>query len=73
MDKKENCDIEFTTYDRLLKSWENSMEMTREYSIYSKDKENDPKVREVFAEFAKDEGVHASRLRDLIIEHKNKK
>ncbi|MCQ4726055.1 rubrerythrin [Anaerotignum faecicola] len=73
MDNNKDCDIEFTTYDRLLKSWENSMELTRDYSIYSKDKEHDPKVREVFAEFAKDEGMHAAKLRELIIERKNKR
>lgn len=63
--------IEFTTYDRLLRAWENSMEMVRDFEMYSKRIEDD-KVKKVFKQFAEEEGIHASKLRDLVIEYRNK-
>lgn len=61
--------IEFTTYDRLLRAWENSMEMVRDYEMYSKRIE-DQNVKGVFKQFAEDEGKHASKLRELIVEYR---
>ncbi len=73
MDKRigsENLpEIEYTTYDRLLRAWENSMELVRDFEMYSKRIEDDD-VRKVFKEFAEDEGKHASKFRELLIEQK---
>lgn len=63
--------IEFTTYDRLLRAWENSMEMVRDFEVYSKRIE-DEKVKQVFKEFAEDEGRHATKLRELVREYREK-
>jgi rubrerythrin len=63
--------IEFTTYDRLLRAWENSMEMVRDFEMYSKRIE-DEKVKSIFKKFAEDEGMHASQLKELVIEYRNK-
>ncbi len=62
-------EIEITTYDRLLRAWENSMELVRDYEMYSKRIE-DKKVKDVFKEFAEDEGMHASKLRNIILDYK---
>ena len=62
-------EIEYTTYDRLLRAWESSMEMVRDFEMYSKRIENE-KIKGVFKKFAEDEGLHASKLRELIIEQK---
>ena len=74
MDKRfkgmEESEIEFTTYDRLLRAWENSMEMVRDFEMYSKRVE-DEEVCEVFKKFAEDEGFHASKLREMIFDYKN--
>lgn len=59
-------DINITTYDRLLRAWENSMELTRDYESYSKQIE-DEEISKLFKEFAEDEGMHASKLRELIL------
>lgn len=72
MDNINNNEIEITTYDRLLRAWENSMEMVRDYEMYSKRIE-DEKVKEVFKKFAEDEGMHATKLREMLLEYKNKK
>jgi rubrerythrin len=61
--------IEFTTYDRLLRAWENTMEMVRDFEMYSKRIE-DNKVKDVFKQLAEDEGMHASKLRNLVREYR---
>ncbi len=64
-----NNEVEITTYDRLLRAWENSMEMVRDFEMYSKRVEDD-KVKQVFKQFAEDEGMHATRLREILSEYK---
>jgi rubrerythrin len=71
MDQMKNNEVEFTTYDRLLRAWENSMEMVRDFEMYSKRIE-DTKVKDVFKQFAEDEGMHATKLRELLLEYKTK-
>ncbi|TYQ15563.1 UNVERIFIED_CONTAM: rubrerythrin [Acetivibrio alkalicellulosi] len=66
-----NNQVEYTTYDRLLRAWENSMEMVRDYEMYSKRSE-DEKIKNVFKKFAEEEGMHATQLRELLLEYRNK-
>lgn len=62
-------EVKITTYDRVLRAWENSMELVRDYEMYSKRvEEND--VKQVFKEFAEDEGMHASKLREMLLKYK---
>lgn len=62
-------EVEITTYDRLLRAWENSMELVRDYEMYSKRIEEE-NVKDVFKEFAEDEGMHASKLRKMLLDYK---
>ena len=62
-------EVEITTYDRLLRAWENSMELVRDYEMYSKRIEDD-NVKQVFKQFAEDEGNHATKLRDMLLEYR---
>ena len=62
-------EVEYTMHDRLLRAWENSMELVRDFEMYSKRIEDD-EVRNVFKEFAEDEGKHASKFRELLMEKK---
>ncbi|MFZ5985914.1 MAG: ferritin family protein [Bacillota bacterium] len=71
MDEMNNNEVEFTTYDRLLRAWENSMEMVRDFEMYSKRIE-DQEVKKVFKQFAEDEGMHATKLRELLLQYRNK-
>lgn len=64
---QEKQEIRITTHDRLMRAWQNSMELTRDFEIYSKEID-DPQVQSVFSDFAVDEGKHAARFRDLLIE-----
>lgn len=63
-------EVEITTYDRLLRAWENSMELVRDYEMYSKRIEEDD-IKEVFKKFAEDEGLHATKLRDILLKYKS--
>lgn len=72
MEQTNRNEVEFTTYDRLLIAWENSMEMVRDFEMYSKRIEDD-KVKEVFKQFAEEEGMHASKLREMVLEYRDQK
>ena len=72
MNQVNQNEVEFTTYDRLLIAWENSMEMVRDFEMYSKRLE-DQDVKEVFKKFAEDEGMHASKLREMLLEYREQK
>ncbi|HZK28378.1 MAG TPA: rubrerythrin [Thermoclostridium sp.] len=61
-------EVKITTRDRLMRAWENSMELTRDFEVYSK-KVDDEELKDVFKKFAEQEGLHASKLRELLLEH----
>ncbi|HWQ51197.1 MAG TPA: hypothetical protein VN369_05265 [Terriglobales bacterium] len=67
MDSKHG--IHMTTRDRVLLAWEDSMELVRDFQSYANEIEDDKKVYEVFKEFAEDEGLHASKLLELLKEY----
>lgn len=67
--KKDN-EIRITTHDRLMRAWENSMELTRYFETYSKEIDNS-NIKKVFSDFAIEEGLHASKFRDILIDNQN--
>lgn len=64
-------EVEVTTYDRLMMAWHNSMEMVRDFEMYAK-KIEDEKLKDIFKKFAEDEGMHATKLRELLLEYKDR-
>lgn len=65
-------EIEITTRDRILRAWENSMELVRDFQNYSREIKDDKQVAKIFAEFAEDEGLHASKFREILHEYQDK-
>lgn len=63
-------EVKYTTYDRLLRAWENSTELVRDFEMYSKRVEEE-EIQKLFKKYAEDEGTHASELRKLLIKYKN--
>ena len=61
--------ISITTRDRLLRAFEDSMELVRDYQCYSSKIEDDKRVFEVFMELAEDGGAHASKLLEILKEY----
>jgi len=59
-------EIRITTRDRLLRAWENSMELVRDFQHYANLAEDDPAASQMFADFAEDEGRHAAAFREIL-------
>ncbi|NLG89669.1 MAG: rubrerythrin [Clostridiaceae bacterium] len=68
----EHADIKITSYDRLLRAWENSMELTRDFEVYSKEVDDD-ELKKVFKKFAEEEGMHAAKFRELLVKRQNER
>ena len=64
--------IEITTRDRVLRGWENSTELVREYENYYNIIEDDKEVANLFAEFAETEAKHASKLLEILRKYEEK-
>ncbi len=60
--------LNITTRDRVLRAWENSTELVRDFQTYANDTEHNKKLAQMFNEYAKDEAVHASQLLKLLHE-----
>lgn len=60
--------IKITTRDRLMRAWQDSMELTRDYEIFSKEME-DERAAVMFSNFARDEGLHAAKLLGMLKEY----
>lgn len=51
----------------MLRAWQNSTELVRDYQAYAHEiEEDDKKLAKLFFEFADDEAVHAAKLLDLL-------
>ncbi|HPD89723.1 MAG TPA: rubrerythrin [Oscillospiraceae bacterium] len=59
-------EIKITTRDRLLRAWQNSMELVRDFECYSRETEDDEKAARIFADCAEEEGLHASKFREIL-------
>ncbi len=62
---KDKHNITITTRDRLMCAWRDSMELTRDFEIYSKEID-DERVSVMFSNFARDEGLHAAKLLSML-------
>ena len=58
--------VTITARDRVLRAWQNSTELVRDFRLYAKELSDQPEVADVFQRFAEEECVHASRFRDIL-------
>ena len=58
--------IKITTRDRLMRGWENSMELVRDFENYAKEIVDDRQASALFAQFAEEEGVHAAKFHEIL-------
>lgn len=58
--------LNITSRDRVLRAWENSTELVRDFQSYANDTEHNPKLAKMFNEYAKDEAEHAAHLLKLL-------
>lgn len=62
-------EVKINTRDRLLRAWENSMQLVREFKVCEKEIEDNEQASKMFGEFAEDEGVHASRFKEMLLDY----
>ncbi len=44
----DKCEVNITTRDRVLRAWENSMELVRDFKSYSEEIKDDPYIADMF-------------------------
>ncbi len=57
-----------TNRDRVLKSWQDSTELVRDYKTYAHELDDDPALASLFADYAETEAEHASKFLGLLRE-----
>lgn len=57
--------MEMSEYDCLMRAWQNSQELVRDFEMYSK-RVGNQELKNIFKKFAEEEGYHATQFRDLI-------
>ncbi|WP_312353586.1 rubrerythrin [Aminipila sp.] len=69
MSRDDNYKIKVDTRDRLLRAWEISQELGKDFEQYSKQTQDDERVSQLFAKFAEDEELHAAKLCQILHEY----
>ena len=70
MDSKHGFTI--TNRDHVLRAWQNSTELVRDYQAYAQELVHDDKTLSgLFSQFAEEEAVHAAQLLDLLRGYEN--
>ena len=70
MDKKHGINISIR--DRVFLMWQASMALVQAYEMYV-DETDDKEIVGMFADFAVEEGVHASKLLDILHKYEDTK
>lgn len=65
-------EVKITTRDRLLRAWENSMQLVREFKVCEKEIEDNEQASKMFGKFAEEEGVHASKFKAMLLDLEQK-
>ena len=65
MDRKNGFTL--TERDYVLRAWQNSTELVRDYQAYAQELEQDNKsLAKLFAQFAEEEAAHATKLLECL-------
>ena len=65
-------EVNITTRDKIMRAWQDSMMLVRDFENYAHEISDDKTASQVFASFAEDEGVHAAKFRELLLEYQSK-
>ncbi|NCA93271.1 rubrerythrin [bacterium] len=65
---EERNGLTITTRDRVLRAWQNTTELVRDFETYSQEIDNNREVASLFAQYAEDEGHHAAKLLNVLRE-----
>lgn len=62
------ADDKMNTRDCLQRAWMNTMELVRDFEMYSK-RIDDEEVSELFKRYAEEQGMQANNLREMYNKH----
>ena len=65
-------EVKINTRDRLLRAWEDSMHLVREFKDCEKLVDDCEEARKMFSKFAEDEGIHAAEFKALLLDYEMK-
>ena len=65
-------EVKINTRDRLLRAWEDSMHLVREFKDCEKLVDDSEEAREMFSKFADEEGVHAAEFKAMLLDYELK-
>ena len=71
MSKNKDQEIVSTTRDRVLRAWQNSTELVRDFENYAKETSDDRNAAEVFSRFAVEEAEHAAEFLKMLHNYQN--
>lgn len=60
--------IHLTARDRVLRAWQNSTELVRDYQNYAREMQDEERLSDLFAEYAESEAKRAAHLLELLHE-----
>ena len=61
--------IEINTRDRLLRGWENSMQLVKEFKTCESLIDDCDDAKRIFSKFAEDEGRHAAEFKAVLLDY----
>ncbi len=61
--------LKITARDRVLRAWQNSTELVRDYQSYAGETADSKQISAMFSRYAEDEAVHAAELLKILHEY----
>ncbi len=61
--------LKITARDRVLRAWQNSTELVRDYQSYAGETSDSKQISAMFSKYAEDEAIHAAELLKVLHEY----
>ena len=61
-----NTSVNITTRDKILRAWQQSTELTRDFEVYSREIKDNDSAALMFSSFAEEEAKHAAKLLGML-------
>lgn len=61
-----NTSVNITTRDKILRAWQQSTELTRDFEVYSREIKDNDSAAMMFSSFAEEEAKHAAKLLGML-------
>ncbi len=65
-------EVNITTRDKVMRAWQDSMMLVRDFETYAHEISDDKLASKVFSDFAVEEGLHAAKFREILLKYQDK-